>query len=1219
MTARPALFRAGLTLALASVFSPLASAQSLDLGFSCNNAFTGESLTTGSTITWGNAFQAQCSVDYSNDSGAPLPDVWVRVTWDPFVQTDLAPALPDGVEGLAATQTWRPAVSVNGVPGNPTPIFDHASQTALIPVGDIPDLTASELYFSWTPPAAMPARTYSVHVQAYVGGAPGQGTPDAVVDVNLAWDPGAEKIAALAIPRMQLDRRFVGSAVMDRVSQPATAHTDAKLVVHLPYFNGTDLVADGNYNPANLLHIPLVNAGDLSLQLLLRNVVQQPELNYVVPAGTPLDGNGNLSGPAAGPNANRVVVYDPDTNAITANVGVVWAADELNSGGYGSWRLRWDAAPDSLFREVLTDGSVIPVQVCFQSASTGAVAPGDPRWCHTSTSEVGAESVLLSLSNVGCPAFTNYNNPCRSEAMPYVPGDDGTTQARFTNTSSLKGDAEVVVQLPGSGGARQASLTGVTVGPGFFLPTYGPEFGEADVEIWVSTGASDYSDPDVTARTLGANANWQPCVLLAGGFSPVRCDLASLPVPAADVEEVKVILKGVPSQYVSLQDVDATFPPGWMAEIGWVLHDTVAGSMNGSAYSATNTSGAAFGLKASAQLSAPDLASGSVVETATAGETGEVTRQSFVEPCGASPSAFVGQAEAFAVFCGQGQMSATSLSVMDPLRMQWGVENRGAADNVTGPFELCLPIPHGFRFEGAFDATDPVFPGLIDAERFGFTLSGTATFLDPSAYSYTFTPRDHVELAGDLCVQVPTYTLAAGHSLQAIVDGRIIPGVHATASFYNPDGFVPGTYQAHGEGPAGQPLTHTGNLNASWADITGTAKITITNDISPSTLIGNTTNVCYDYQLDTHAFRNDGTLDPDGATLPTEQAVSYQWIPRSDVTQPDTASQPSTGDTLLVTATSPDAVATWVHTAEAPERGDATTLVDNGWVLCANQGTDCDAAALSLLSLTPADVRWVAFELGRLDVSDAEPRGVAPFDGNARVNVPYAVSVCVVEDGSADGSEIATVLESRSRNLLPVVTEPAAVTVASGCPAGSFGVPETCNGLDDDCDGLTDDDVCLPDAGTPDAALDVDAAVAVDAAQPADAATEPDAGPGDSGVVVPDAATPDATTPDATTPDAYVAPDAAFVPDASVAPDAAATPTDAGVPADTGVARDAAQGDDASVSGDGGVSEQTGNEDEGSIRANPCACDVTPRSGEIPAETWLLALGVVLYRRKRAR
>jgi hypothetical protein len=1058
------------SLPMASIFPFLASALALgvastdaraadlDLGFSCVNG-AGVDITSGTTLTWGAAQGVRCSIDYSNDSGALLSDVYLRVVWDPVTETGLAPALPDGVEGLTDTQTWKQLGYLGAVPGSPTPTTDYVNQTVRFSIGDIPNLFASELFFDWGPSAAMPAGTYTLHVQAFIGGPPGVGTPDAVLDLDMIWDPGNEYVSSRPLPSVDPAHRYVGTAVVSRQTTPATSHTDASVTVYLPYWNGVAIVADGNYDPSNLLDIPLVDEGDLAAQLVLLGNDSTGVLDYRMPAGTAPDGNGDVSWPPSGDNAGRLIVYDPDTNTLTGNLGVLWAANPTLPADYGNWRLRWDAGFDALLP--LLDGETIPVQTCFHSATTGVVSPGDARWCDTSTSVVGAESVSLAMEDVGCPAFNNYNQPCRGEGMPYVPGDDGATLLYYANDTSLTGDSELVVQLPGAGGQRLADLTSISVGTGVYTPSQGEAVGaEAAqaVEIWVSAGATDESSPNVATRNIPSSAaSWEQCTTTGGGASLISCDLASLSTPLASIAEVKFVLAGTPSEYLSLEDEGQIYFPLWVGQVGWVLTDTIPGSMDGSAYSSTSTAGAAFGVKARADLYVPAASSGTpALESAIATETGEVTHQSFVVQCGASPAGYAGsETDAQAIGCGAGVFYSDSKAMLAPVRMMYGLANTGSTANVSGPIEMCLPLPLGFQLENGFDVSDPQFPGLIDAAGSGNVASGTAAFVDPSVYTYTLTPVSDPEIAADLCVQVPTYTLAAGHSLQVIVDGRVVPGVHPRAWFAY--GFTGGPLTAQGEDAQGNAITHTLATNWSYIDVSGAAKVDVTSDVTPSTQIGNDTGVCYDYTLDTHAFLDDGNVDPNGATLPTQDAVSYAWIPRSDVVQPASLTASDTADTLFDTASSPDALGIWIHTAEDPARDDSTTLSANGWQLCADVGETCDAAALAVLGLTVADVRWVAFELGDLPVSDAEPRGTAPFDGATRVNVPYTATICLVEDGSADGTEILAVLETVSSNLLTVITEPLPVQVDTDCPDGSYGQPEMCNGVDDDCDGTVDD------------------------------------------------------------------------------------------------------------------------------------------------------------------
>jgi hypothetical protein len=365
-------------------------------------------------------------------------------------------------------------------------------------------------------------------------------------------------------------------------------------------------------------------------------------------------------------------------------------------------------------------------------------------------------------------------------------------------------------------------------------------------------------------------------------------------------------------------------------------------------------------------------------------------------------------------------------------------------------------------------------PRVFVSEAYGAVTAGTSLELTPAEYTYTYAASTDPDIEGELCVQVPTLTLAADYSVIAATEFRILPGAENPLIFVNDEfGLDLSNWEAQGEDSTGAPVTLTGEIRRTQIELTGVAATDVNISLDPSDVIGLQGGTCYVHEWDTHTFDDSGTatLDPAGATLPTEDAVAYTWIPAAGVTAPAAATGTTTANMEFWTTESDDVIATWVHTSNAPARGDATTLTVNGWQVCSAGSTPCDATALGAIGLTVLDVRWTALEFGTLEISDAEPRGQAPFDGLPRINNTYQATVCVQDDGtSLDGDEAWLFTETQSSNLLTVNTEAPVVLLDGDCldnqpspnfpvtgplpPNTGYATPEICDGLDNDCDGV---------------------------------------------------------------------------------------------------------------------------------------------------------------------
>ncbi|MFO0746243.1 MAG: hypothetical protein U1F43_11290 [Myxococcota bacterium] len=177
----------------------------------------------------------------------------------------------------------------------------------------------------------------------------------------------------------------------------------------------------------------------------------------------------------------------------------------------------------------------------------------------------------------------------------------------------------------------------------------------------------------------------------------------------------------------------------------------------------------------------------------------------------------------------------------------------------------------------------------------------------------------------------------------------------------------------------------------------------------------------------------------DGAALSARDSVVYLRVPRDGDVDPATQGGP-----LAVTYTqarSDEAESVWVATtnvlpAALPASG-AELATAAGWRRCALANAPCDAAALAGLGVTPGDVRWVAFALGEVKVTDAAPRGTAPVNGIGRVEAPYLAYVTMTDVASGNGVLARPLGYFASADTLALTPEVDLfdVVIKSGCDA----------------------------------------------------------------------------------------------------------------------------------------------------------------------------------------
>ncbi|MBW2253764.1 MAG: hypothetical protein JRI25_04115 [Deltaproteobacteria bacterium] len=1006
-----------------------------------------------------------CSIDYSNISLAPVENIEFRLTATKIEQQYVAPELPDGVPGPGADtpfsdQTWRMLNFVWPPAGSPTPTRDYDNQVFSWAVGSIGVGATTELYFHMRTTNYFPDGDYTWTLETFV-----DGVLHLSETVDVTWSGTHGYGWAILPPTIDTARHLIGSGM---VNPGTSALTNARVKVYLPYYDvGTDtIVADAGFDPE--LDTPVIDPSTLRADLFYRGgtIPPSPYVEHV--AGTLPDDDGNYSAPPVGElNAGEALIYDPLTNVLTGELGVVahqrTIAEWVHQ--WKDWRIRWDAA----FNDALPspdDNTALPVDVCLEAAETDPVVAGDEEYCGSKRqpsrgnaySLTGAEpDPAISINHAGCP--NGYWN-CIGENKPYPPKDEGETMVAYLSEATVSATkVELVAQLPGSSDqGKVADLTGVRLAiTGDVGGALGPNAVDL-MEIYVSTTPTDYGAPgetDLTSRVVpqSTGGDWVLCG--TGADTAVTCDLASL--DASAITEVKGVFYGLDSRWASTRDAGTW---DWHMNVYWVLDPAVNGTIDGLPTSPdpADMANAAFGTKVTADVELADGSSHALADTYNS----EVTRESFAVRCGASAAP-----TADFIYCHDG-FYPLNHTVLDETYIGQGLYNYGTLDNVYGkgpydPLRMCMPIPHGLKLLPGADPDDPVQPWVYESLA---ASPWTRRQLDLDEYHATYVPVTDAKAQGLLCVELHDYTLSSLTQLHATNEVRILPGVDRHVQLRFADG-TRGTVFAYGNDGAGNEIEHHLTLG-DWITIyvTGIASMTVSEEIWPSQEVGPLTEFCYDQAVDAHAFLADGSgnLDPQGATLSSTGVVLYQWIGHSEETPPPEVEYPGDGKSAFTRAWSDDALGIWVTDVNEPDRGDSSVL-GGVWKWCAGSGQVCDEDALSGLGLLPEHVRWVALEYGEVRITDAEPRGQAPLDGNIRLNAPYTGTVCATDAGSPNEGLVRAQIEIRSvETPYSLVQGDIDVIIQHACDEpGQYALPETCDGEDEDCDGETDED--FPDLG----------------------------------------------------------------------------------------------------------------------------------------------------------
>ena len=919
-----------------------------------------------------------CVINYTNSDVSAVDNVRFQVVWETKRITDLAPALePDGVPLLSNSdyQDWDPVQSLVGVSG-PAPVYaldssDPAQMTAFFDVGTVDEQAARQLEFNWSVPSAYPAGLFNLRLETYLNaeqiGDLGRQVADHDYDVD--WVGRDPSTALVVQPVVAPDGRHMGSATIALTGGPYIPQTDARLEMELPLaLDPTDVDFEFGFRGGPFRYRTVFSTSD----------------------ATPgIDGIYRL--PEDGDNAGQLVIYDPATGALTANIGIIFAAETYKvwwDPYQVHWRMRWNGALDQ--GAGLQNGDTLDVKSCLLSSR---ITDPDAA-CATATSTIGDESGGFGAHNYrGCP---NDGQNCSYEGNGAFPpsssavSQSGETLVIFSNDTTASRDMIVTVPLPntpsagyveddcgGGGGGictdvngtgRVATLSGIrlalndTMGPGF-----APIAADA-IRIQVSTGAAD-NNLDLEARVVPSpTANWITCTELispsetdVGGLGCSTAVLDSLGINRNEIEEIRFVFEAMRPTYNSVHDIFWDRPTGWFGGVSWVLDDDVPSSIDGVS-DQTHLANMAFGSKLVADLSDFVVDGNPPGEDYTLTRAGEVTRESFVTSCG-----LMSVGDGGAAVCPAA--AGTTHTVFDEGHLAFGVYNRGTLDNVNLPFTMCTPIPRSFRLQNADE------PAL-----FRTTATGLVDLVDPVYTAWTFDDGDPVT-EYTYCVEVTDMAgaecafdgggdscLAARESLQVRVDYRVFPGLdvkdvegepqpivnngYSDPSHY-PDGSAgSGWGSIDGRTAADEHQTHPLGIGGGGWRIIGESSLSLETAVIPSQAVQPAGNFCYDYRIDGHAFLEGAgdTPDPDGATLPSRDGVMYQWVARCDhngddcdTPQPnggpvdeDPAFTAGVGDSVFLNATSfdPDAIAIWVHTLDEPERGDATTLSSNLWTKC---------------------------------------------------------------------------------------------------------------------------------------------------------------------------------------------------------------------------------------------------------------------------------------------
>ncbi len=871
-----------------------------------------------------------------------------------------------------------------------------------------------------------------------------EGTWEITLDVastNAALPP--QQVAPVTIPhaegvgnsfingRATVTEGLVATSYLRVLSNPMfwPPKTHVTIDVYLPYRDTTDgsLHADGLYDPTNPHHVLLVDPAAMRLDL---THFAEPQTYAYFPKPP-----GATTGPPTGPNAGAIMEWVAQGGFYRLHVGSLVAEW---SGVRYSWRMEaaWASGAG------VSDGEAIPLQFCYHAAEVT-----------TPQCYAGALTATTRQDPTFWVLGAGVNNPGHLESNALQPTGDAGFTWRLSNEASAAstGAFEVVAQVPGIDGAKNTTFSQACFSRKYDVLPWVPD------TLWaidVSTATADYgSTTDLTARTVpSASAQWVTCI--PTGPKPYCCradDLVAQGIDPASVQEVRFRGATVPagayiegSVSVSLPAVDST------------------GNENPDAYVRTDATGAATAFKATASVDVGGTAMG-YADT----DNWEIGEHCSLNVTRWSPATADGA-------------SKVQTAVGESLWFQHALYNGGVTDNIRDSVTLCGTAPAGWSFTGNVKATyragscslpwwlaQPWPLGAPTATWDPATrqLCLTLTFdPDPNSLFHTLWPVNGPSPAGaPQCISLLAEGTVTFDALAPPSNGQLAFDRTVSADFTCDKQYdAQGPFPVHSEGDSWAPTA---------AEVVGDPSLWL--EVSPSqSQVGLTFPLHYALDLHNRAYLADGTLDPNGArAFATDVAVYHKVTHAGDYA----ACAGGNVDTVFHEAVSADAQAIWVTTAKAPPRGKASATLDptQGWILCAERAPgdtgalSCNPTALVAVGVTPAQVEWVAFALGEVQVTDAAPRS-----GTPGTDVPYHMEVTVQEAGTSDdGAFVCTQTWTDGANFLETGVDEGVVVIQidTNCTCEVPG-----DGIDNDCDGIVDET-------TPDPCNDGNACTAGDA------------------------------------------------------------------------------------------------------------------------------------------
>ena len=1052
----------------------LASSQQLNVVLSCpGDANPPANPQNPQTLTLdaGRAAVTNCRVFYANNSGAALSNVSFDLNFGQSATYALEPAAQAATGDpmlrffcpAATHRTWTPPVVRDvapNAPGFPVGTFAgadicdpaHGASSYVwtlptIPAGATGELRINEIYTGNFPEA----RTTQWRLNVTSPSGP-LGVPTQIVNVNLRGPTtNAAQISGNGAP-LHTRGSINGHVTVNR--PPNGAATGARVTLYLPYEDRTSgapvLVADQNYSASNPNHRLLYDPADIEASLSISTNFSGL-LNYLAP--------GDSAGPLTGDNANQILRKVPNSNRVEVLIGLV--GDRPGSlvvpSTEASQTVMWAARLSPAFIGTFPVGTTLPMG----RACATTVLPASST-CVDITAPVIDPATIAADQNSPTSAWNITSFSGQSEAGADLPG--GTTSA-FTDLNisapSLRRLAmeasprlEFISQLPGDS-VRRSTFIGasVTLGGGALTPSVDPRaavnrLGLFAPKLYVSTAATPYgAEANLLARVVpgqSMEAGWRECTSADYTCSTTAAQAAGANVP--DITEARIILDNVPRYFVRFGSF--RFAP--RLGLAFRINDDARASINGLAATRNNMTNASLGLKALLRLApiisgAPlNLAIGSTINW-------EVDARSRLA------------AGVDLLLSNGGLASSPRVATTEQVGgFSCAFINQGA-DNIFGPLDFEMQVPVGFE-------VGPTIGGLETRATWG-----TKDFGGGAGTVRGTVPAANVVETFDAATRTYRWRVTPGAPMQRIWGASPDLTFPSAALF---------RVQVHGTIVAGAPRVLSSTCRVSAASVVGsdgtsgpfssgplTATYNVTSVAPALQLLGGATPsmingfelFTQDILVDNPAYQNNGMRLTNGATASARDSALFVRVPR-DNDWPEVV-EGGVARATFHRATPTNASAVWVHTGDAPLRGDATALTaGNGWRRCALAPAVCDAAALAAIATTAAQVRWVAFQLDEVLVTDAEPRGVSPRQGRTRSDVPYAVRLELRDAGSGQSARIRTLAEvgSTDSTVANIAAGALDVTVNAACntsdPTVGPGRPELCDGKDNDCDGSTDED-----------------------------------------------------------------------------------------------------------------------------------------------------------------